>query len=71
MKRETPDRIGPFDHLVLCLPQSGVPFQVHGIRDRVVRFTEDGIGVAINPSPMGVDWVFTCGDLLTLCLRLE
>jgi hypothetical protein len=64
----TPQLIyGPdhFPYFGLYIPPENEPFQEFCIRSILEKLTDDGIGVALNPTGMDADWVFTYGDLLT------
>jgi hypothetical protein len=55
-----------FPYFSLNTPPANQPFEAYCIRILLEKLTEDGVGAAINRSGLGVDWVFTYGDLLSL-----
>lgn len=64
--------IGPdgYPYFQLFLPEPGVEFQcfvIEHIKDTFLL--ENGLGVVINPSGTGADWVLTYGDILNLHLN--
>lgn len=56
----------------LFLPEPGVGFQCYVI-DRMKDdfLLEKGLGVVINPTQAGPDWVFSYGDIVNLALNQE
>lgn len=66
--------IGPdgFPYFALFTPEPGVPFESFCIQHLIPDFLlANGVGVAINPSAEGVDWIFSYGDILNFHLRSE
>ncbi|MCB9284657.1 MAG: hypothetical protein H6563_11330 [Lewinellaceae bacterium] len=64
--------MGPdgFPYFGLYTPKPGQDFEPFSIQDLIPQLLlRNGIGVAINPSPEGVDWVFSYGDILNWHLR--
>ena len=55
-----------FPYFILRTPPAGVGFEPFCISHILEHCTEHGCGVALNPSPTNVDWVFTYGDLWSL-----
>ncbi|MBK7407259.1 MAG: hypothetical protein IPL49_18700 [Saprospirales bacterium] len=59
-----------FPYFALYSPQPGQDFEPFCIQQLIPDLLlRNGVGVAINPSPEGVDWVFTYGDILNWHLR--
>ena len=72
--REPQVLVGPdgFPYFALYSPTPGEPFEsfcIQNLLDDVLL--DNGIGVAVNPTNEGVDWVFSYGDLVNLRLRSE
>lgn len=63
--------VGPdgFPYLSLLSPEPFKPFEPHCLCNISDQAVDQGFGVAINRLDSSVDWVFTCGDLLTLQLH--
>jgi hypothetical protein len=61
-----------FPYFQLFLPEPGVSFQCFVI-DRMKDdfLLERGLGVVINPTPAGPDWVFSYGDIVNFALNNE
>lgn len=61
-----------YPYFQLFLPEPGVEFQCFVIEHITPAFLmENGLGVVINPSESGADWVLTYGDIVNLHLRNE
>lgn len=59
-----------YPYFQLFLPEPGVEFQCFVIDHMTDTFLlENGLGVVINPSGTGADWVLTYGDILNLKLN--
>ncbi len=61
-----------FPYFALHLPEENVAFEsfcISNLKDDYLL--KEGIGVVINPSEKGADWVFTYGDLVNFHLRNE
>src|SRR6218665_3217739 len=53
-----------YPYFQLFLPEPGVEFQCYVIEQIAGAFLlEHGLGVVINPSGTGADWVLTYGDI--------
>lgn len=66
--------VGPdgFPYFALYSPEPGQAFESFCIRNLASDFLmENGVGVAINPGPDGVDWVFSYGDIVNWELNGE
>jgi hypothetical protein len=61
-----------FPYFQLFLPEPGVSFQCYVI-DRMKDdfLLERGLGVVINPSQVGPDWVLSYGDIVNFALTRE
>jgi hypothetical protein len=61
-----------FPYFQLFLPEPGVGFQCYVI-DRMKDdfLLERGLGVVINPTPAGPDWVLSYGDIVNFALTQE
>jgi hypothetical protein len=61
-----------FPYFQLFLPEPGVGFQCYVI-DRMKDdfLLERGLGVVINPTPAGPDWVLSYGDIVNFALNSE
>jgi hypothetical protein len=55
-----------FPYFVLVTPPTGVGFEPFCISHILEHCTDRGCGIALNPGPTGVDWVFKYGDLWSL-----
>lgn len=56
----------------LFLPEPGLSFQCYVIERMKDDFLlERGLGVVINPTPAGPDWVFSYGDIVNFALHHE
>jgi hypothetical protein len=59
-----------YPYFQLFLPEPGVEFQCFVIDHMTDAFLlENGLGVVVNPSGAGADWVLTYGDILNLKLN--
>src|SRR5690606_26535655 len=58
-----------FPYLQLHLPEPNTEFNCHVIKNEVNGLLESGLGIAINPTSQGADWVFSYGDIL--CYQLN
>ena len=66
--------VGPdgFPYFALYIPEPGQAFESFCIQNLSKDFLmENGVGVAINPGPEGVDWVFSYGDIMNWDLNGE
>jgi len=69
--------VGPdgFPYLSLLTPEPNAPFEAQCLCNVSQHAVAQGFGATINNLGASVDWVFTCGDLLTLylydCLAVE
>lgn len=66
--------MGPdgFPYFGLYTPKPGQEYEAFSIKDLIPQvLLRNGIGVAINPSSEGVDWIFSYGDILNWHLRGE
>jgi hypothetical protein len=54
-----------YPYFQLSTPEPYKSFDSFCICNLLEQATNEGFGIAINPRENGVDWVFTCGDLLT------
>lgn len=54
-----------FPYFALMTPEPYKAFDSFCLCNLTEKAIKDGFGAAINPSPAGVDWVFSYGDLLT------
>jgi hypothetical protein len=61
-----------FPYFQLFLPEPGVRFQCYVI-DRMKDdfLLERGLGVVVNPTPAGPDWVLSYGDIVNFALSHE
>jgi hypothetical protein len=59
--------IGPdgFPYFSIFTPQPNVPFDSFCICNLLDKLINDGIGIAINPNNINVDWIFSYGDLIS------
>jgi hypothetical protein len=57
-----------FTYFALFSPEPYKPFDSFCLCNLAEQAVDGGFGVAINPRQSSVDWVFSCGDLLTLQL---
>src|SRR5882724_11707927 len=55
-----------FPYFALMTPEPMKSFESYCLCNLVEFATDDGFGVAINPTETGADWVFTYGDLVTI-----
>jgi len=55
-----------FPYFALMTPQPETSFESYCVCNLVEAATDQGFGIAINPTENGADWVFTYGDLVTL-----
>jgi hypothetical protein len=55
-----------FHYFALLTPEPLKPFESFCICNLLDHLVGNGLGVAINPRDQSVDWVFSCGDILTL-----
>lgn len=60
-----------FPYFELHSPQPGTPFDSFCISNLTDYILQNGLGVVINPSENGADWVFSHGDILNLALNGE
>ncbi|WP_208178409.1 hypothetical protein [Hymenobacter negativus] len=61
-----------FPYFQLFLPEPGVGFQCYVIERMKDDFLlERGLGVVINPTPAGPDWVLSYGDIVNFALNQE
>ncbi|RYZ47903.1 MAG: hypothetical protein EOP49_20040 [Sphingobacteriales bacterium] len=58
-----------YPYFQLLLPEPGVEFQCYVIQNITPAFLlENGLGVVINPSEKGADWVLSYGDIVNYYL---
>jgi hypothetical protein len=59
-----------YPYFQLFLPKPGVEFQCFAIENMTSAFLlENGIGVVVNPSATGADWVLTYGNIVNYHLH--
>jgi len=52
-----------FPYFVLERPEAGKPFSPVSLSDVLEHCTDQGVGIVVDPTEHGPEWVFTYGDL--------